>query len=297
MPKGSAWINFIYINVGFILQIFVMYFFARVKEIKDNWPKYRCNPMYMPLSDNIGSDFVYCVQSMQTNFMGYLLQPITAILAGLGDMSFDFLGNIGDIREMFSYIRDQIANIIGGVFGVFSNIAVEFQKITVGVKDIIGKVVGITATIMYMIDGSMKTIQSMWAGPPGQMVQTMGSCFHPYTKVKLQNGTVVQMKDIHLGDILDNGSRVRASMRIENSGKDEYYVYRGAGVDGDDIYVTGLHMVQGSDGKYIHVKDDVKAVKCPLVKTEWFSCLITDNHKIQLGKHTFWDWEDYLLSH
>ena len=38
MPKGSAWINFIYINLAFVLQIFAMYYFTKIKEIKDNWP-------------------------------------------------------------------------------------------------------------------------------------------------------------------------------------------------------------------------------------------------------------------
>ena len=51
MPKGVDWINFIYVNLGFVAQIFVMYYFSAVAEIKNNWPKYRCNPMFMPLSD------------------------------------------------------------------------------------------------------------------------------------------------------------------------------------------------------------------------------------------------------
>jgi hypothetical protein len=79
MPKGSDWVNFIYINLAFVAQVVAMYYFTAVQQIKDNWPKYRCNPMYMPLSDDIQKDFVYCIQSMQTNYMGYLLQPLTYI--------------------------------------------------------------------------------------------------------------------------------------------------------------------------------------------------------------------------
>ena len=83
MPKGSDWVNFIYINLAFVAQVVAIYYFTSVKQIKDNWPKYRCNPMYMPLSDDIQSDFVYCIQSMQTNYMGYLLQPLTYITSNL----------------------------------------------------------------------------------------------------------------------------------------------------------------------------------------------------------------------
>ena len=30
-------------------------------------------------------------------------------------------------------------------------------------------------------------------------------------------------------------------------------------------------------------------------KTYWFSCLITSDHKIQIGDEVFWDWEDHFL--
>ena len=76
MPTGSDWINFIYVNLGFISQILAMYYFSAITDIKKNWAKYRCNPLYMPLSDDIEKDFVYCVQNTQTSFMGYLLQQL-----------------------------------------------------------------------------------------------------------------------------------------------------------------------------------------------------------------------------
>ena len=79
MPSGKNWLNFIYINLGFIAQVLIMYYFTALIEIKKNWPDYRCNPIYMPLSDNISEDFTYCVQNTQINLMGYLLQPITYI--------------------------------------------------------------------------------------------------------------------------------------------------------------------------------------------------------------------------
>ena len=72
MPKGSDWVNFIYVNLGFIAQVVAMYYFSAINDIKENWPKYRCNPLYMPFSDNIEKDFVYCVQNTQMSFMGYV---------------------------------------------------------------------------------------------------------------------------------------------------------------------------------------------------------------------------------
>ena len=295
MPKGSAWIKFLYINLAFILQVFAIYFFMKVKEIKDNWPKYRCNPIYMPLADDMASNFVYCVQSMQTNFMGYLLEPFQFILSGLGQMSFGFLDDIGNTRSMISYMRDSVGLNIGNVYNVLLNIMTEFQRIMLGFKDIIGKIVGMVTTLMYIIDGALKTMNSSWNGPPGQMVRVMGSCFYPKTNVKLANGRVMEMQNLNLGDVLENGSIVRALMKVSNFTDESYYKIERNGVNGEDIYVTGSHMIlDNKTSKWIQVKDHCDATFVnSLVKPESFSCLITSDHKIQIGNETFWDWEDY----
>lgn len=296
MPKGLDWINFIYVNLGFVAQVFIMYYFSAIAEIKKDWPKYRCNPMFMPLSDNIEQDFVYCIQSMQTNFMGYLLQPINYIINSLTSMGGEFTQSLDFIRTMISSMRSMITSIIQNVFGVFLNLVIEFQKITIGIKDLVGKIIGIMTTVMYLIDGSVKTMQSTWNGPPGQMVQALGGmCFQPDTKIKLKNGTVVMMKDLNLGDILENGSRVDVVMKVDNKFDEPYYVIPNKGVDGSDIYVTGTHMIFSKAlNRYIAVKDHPDS-HITNKKDNWFSSLITDNHKIKIGEHAFWDWEDDIL--
>ena len=295
MPKGSAWINFIYVNLGFIMQVFAMYFFIQIKDIKDNWTKYRCNPIYMPLADDIASNFVFCIQSMQTNFMGYLLQPLQYVMSGLGEMSSGLVDDVGSARNMFSFVRGNMGINFENIFGVFLNIVIQFQKIILGFKDIIGKIVGIVTTIMHIIDGALKTMNSSWNGPPGQMVQAMGSCFHPETKIKLKTGQIVEIQHLHLGDVLENGSIVRALMKIDNSTEEMYYKFENKGVDVKDIHVTGSHMILNHDGKWIQVKDHIKSIPEKSLKTEWFSCLITSDHKIQIGEITFHDWEDYSI--
>ena len=113
--------------------------------------------------------------------------------------------------------------------------------------------------------------------------------------IKLKNGKIVCMKDIHLGDILENGSRVNAVMKIDNQDKEDLYKISSKGTNGEDIFVTGSHLIYDKrQCKYIEVKHYSSAVKQTEVKTEWFSCLITDDHFIQIGEELFWDWEDYI---
>ena len=185
MPTGRNWLYFTYVNLGFIIGIISIYYFSSVSEIKKNWPLYRCNPIYMPLSNDVEGDFIYCVQNMQKNMMGYLLQPLTYILTNIGTMSGEFMESINYVRAMFNKIRNFFANTVQNIFGVFLNIIIEFQKITIGIKDLIGKLIGTMVTIFYIMDGTMKTMQSAWNGPPGQMTRALGNCFDPNTLIKL----------------------------------------------------------------------------------------------------------------
>ena len=295
MPSGKNWVNFLYVNLAFAIYIAGVFYYSRVAEIKANWPLYRCNPMYMPLADNVEENFVYCIQSMQTNFMGFLLQPLTFLTNSLGGMLGGVMGEINSIRAMFDKIRTFITDIVQSIFGVFLNLVIEFQRITIGIKDLIGKTVGIMVSLMYVMDGSIKTMNSTWNGPPGQLVRALGKCFHPYTNIKLENGLVKHMKDINLGDILEDGSFVESIMKIDNTREPAplYEIQDGE----ESIYVTGSHMVYDKSVlKFIQVKDYPKA-KLSTIEIDWFTCLITSNHKIQIGGETFWDWEDHFVKY
>jgi hypothetical protein len=257
----------------------------------------------MPLSDNVELDFTYCVQSMQKQMMGNFLQPFSWILSNMAEMGGSFTDSINDSRNMFGNIRMFSTDIFQNIFGVFMNLVIEIQKITMGTKDLMQKIIGTIATIIFIIDGTLKTMKSTWNGPVGQLTRGVGkmasgSCFHPETRVKRIDGSIVEMKDLHLGDILENGSKVKAVMKIDNQNKlsgEKLYKLEKRGVNGDDIYVTGSHYVMNEHGKFIKTETYSKAIYDTQINTEWFSCLITDDHIIQIGKETFWDWDDYLL--
>jgi len=293
MPSGKNWVNFVYVNIAFAIYIAGVFYFNQLAEIKANWPLYRCNPMYMFLADDIEENFTYCVQNMQTSFMGYLLQPLTFITSSLTSMLGGFMGDIQNIRAMFNKIRTFFSSILQSIFGVFLNLIIEFQRITIGIKDLIGKTIGIMVSLMYVMDGSIKTMNSTWNGPPGQLVRALGKCFHPFTYIKLKNGESKCMKDIDLGDILEDGSIVESVMKIDN--KKEQIPFYSINTENGDILVTGSHLVFDKEkNTFIKVQDYKKAILTD-IKFDWFSCLITDTHKIPIKDEIFWDWEDHFV--
>ena len=294
MPTMNNYLNLIYVNLGFIAQITVMMYFKSALEIKENWPIYRCNPPYWVFSENISEDFTYCVQNTQMNMMGFFLQPLNYMIDSLTSVSSGFNEAINNIRVMFSSIRSFVSDIIQNVFGVFLNLIVEFQKIIISIKDMVGKMVGIVVTIMYILDGSIKTMKSAWSGPPGQLVQAIGSCFDPKTKITLDNGTQYEMENIPLGSILKDGGKVFAVLKVDNAKKEPLYKIK---TKHQDIFVTGEHFIfEAKTKKWIQVKDFLDAVIQPNMILEYFSCLITTTRHIKIEDILFWDWEDDELT-
>ena len=305
MPTMNNYFNFFLINLAFLAQITIMVYFRSALDIKENWPLYRCNPPYWIFSENVSEDFTYCVQNTQINSMGYLLQPITYLISNLTSFSSGFSDSINNVRKMIDGIRGFVTSIIENVFGVFLNLIVEFQKMIISIKDMVGKMIGIVVTILYVLDGSIKTMNSTWKGPPGQLVKAIGSCFHPDTKIKVKSGEIYMMKDIPLGAELEDGSKVFSVLKVDNPNKEPLYKING-GVNGEPIYVTGNHFILDTTNKdesgtvtndhFIKVLNCKDAIKQTEVCSEWFSCLITTNRRIKIEDHIFWDWEDDELT-
>ena len=165
----------------FILLYLFNIFSIGIKKIRNNWPKYRCNPMIMPFANIFGEDimrnFTFCIQGMQKDYMKYLMQPLNYNFSILGQLGQNLSVNIQNIREFFNKLRNMITDSIKNIFGVFLNIIIEFQRIIINIKDLFAKLIGILATLLHTISGLIYTMESGWNGLPGQMVRAL--CFDP----------------------------------------------------------------------------------------------------------------------
>lgn len=286
-----------FLTVSIILIFIGLYLFSIIavgfKKIEKNWPEYRCNPILMPFAAQFGHDpienFTHCIGSIQSNMMGFFLQPIHFIVSMLGDFGGVISEAIQKIRELQNFIRKGIAGITGDIFGIFMNILIQFQRLIMGIKDLIGKILGTATVIMYLINSQMLLGESIWGGPIGGVLKTL--CFHPETPLKLKDGSKTTMKDIKLGAILENGSRVKAVLRIEGGKEHPFYKIYSETLK-TYIYVTAEHQIEDpKTHKFIYVQDYDKAERTLKFSPE-LSCLVTDNHLIPVGEFTFWDWED-----
>ena len=293
--KDIAYVVLIIIAFG-ILH-FTGFIMLRLKDLEENWPKHRCNPMTMPFASYLGHDpmanFTYCVGNIQKDLMGFFLEPLQYVLGMVGNLGEWILARLNLLREFFNMFRKFLSTMVGDIYGMFVNVLIQVQGLVIKLKDTVMKLVGILMTFMYLIQGAMMTGQSVNKGPIGETLRSI--CFHKDTPVSLKNGTTMKMKDLKLGTILENGAEVYGILTLKGDKQNPYYKIWSDKLN-TNIYVTGDHKilddVEDKDIECFKPVSEVSYARKTDIYDEELSCLITSNHRIPIGEYTFWDWED-----
>jgi hypothetical protein len=289
----------IFVTFWTILLMYIPYIFGFRQKILDDWDTYKCNPIVLPISGWINKkedqteteatsiNFQYCTQNIMDSYMGFLLEPLNFITYGLTELGGEMVGNIQSIRGVFDQLRTFLTDIFGGIMALFYNIIIEFLKIFISIRDLIGKIVGVVLSIAYIIDGFTLTGTSAMNGTIGDIVKATTSCFHPDTMIRKIDGTKCKISELSLGEKIEGNSEVEIIMKIKNKGSEHFYKFEN---EEDTIYVTGSHLIHNGN-KYIPVKEHKDAILTDKINDELY-CLVTSNHIIQIGDYIFHDWED-----
>jgi len=271
---------------------------AGIKNVKRNWAKYRCSPVYMPLAGvfghNTAENFSYCIQNMQTSYMGELLKPVHYNLHAANHISHSTSGDIQSIRAVFDKIRDFISHIVHSIMSIFMNIIIEFLQIVINIKGLFTQFSDAFTVSGHILESSSAAVESAVYGPPGNEVKQL--CFHPDTLVKTYNNKIIKMKNIKSGDKLKNGKIVVATMNIHNLDENNNFIEQLYSIDSGEseksIIVSGSHLIFNNKLKeFVRVKDYYNS-NISNINSEKLCCLITADHTIPLGNHIFHDWED-----
>lgn len=269
--------------------------------INSNWNDLKCSPVGPLLQatgiapGNASETANQCQSnSFSSQFNSSMTDQFKAtdkLNSGLGKIN----GTMNKFRGMMATIQQQIfkdlsrvADMIFGIYVKIGNIIMVINKNLVNILMVFKNVINTADALAILLIAFLNLIRV----PVNGLIKFIKAfCFSPNTILKLKNGKKVKMKNIKLGDIIHNGSKVLGVMKISNF-NDEYY-YKIKSKNGKrDIYVTGSHYIYHKiQKKYIQVKDHPEAVLTDK-KDKEFSCLITDDHKIKIGGLTFWDYDD-----
>lgn len=150
---------------------------AQVKYLKDHWSELRCNPFYMPMSGALGIDplnnFMRCTNKSFGDYAGAAMDPLHGQMSLVGDSLSSVTGALSDMRGLFSNVRGGFGMVFQMVFGKIANLMSSMQYLMIRIQTLMGRIVGVFATIIYSFYTGMQTGESAWNGPPGKIVRAL----------------------------------------------------------------------------------------------------------------------------
>ena len=251
-----------------------------LKDLKDNWPIYRCNPAYMPFAGLVGKDpfknFTDCTMKSFQDYTGFIVDPIMAQFSQITGVVTQIGGAMNDMRGMMAQTRTGFLGIVGTVFGKIENLMSQFQYIIIRMRTLMARLVGIMMSFVYIFYAGEQTGQSLINGPVGKTMNFL--CFDEDTLIKINSGTTVFMKDLKLGDVLNNNNSVVSVYVIESKDVPMFLLGK--------VKVSGGHKVL-YNGRYIPVSEHPKAV--PTTESKSLVCINTELRSFNIESYQFMD--------
>jgi hypothetical protein len=341
---------FAIITILILLGITYCYVSMYKKQIQDNWPQRRCNPLIMPFAGMINApdgessgqytqdNFNYCTQAVITDTMQVATMPLQFITSMLNTLVSVINETINVIREMINKVRNAILSVSKNVMGRLGNMMIPLQFIIIKMKNLLGQVGGIMTASLYTALGSYYTLQSLmgaiaefiidilialgitvavlwivpftWGAAAAMTVifiaiaipmaiilyfmidvlkvQTDLSipsvkCFDENTLLDMNNCTTKYMKDIKVGDVLQDSSAVTGIIQLSACDTTMYNV--------NNVIVSNNHCIKHNN-KWIHCENHPSAIHIENYDKPYIYCLNTTSKIIPINKMTFTDWDE-----
>ena len=269
------------LTVVFLICLILMFTMGSLKEITENFPKYRCNPMIMPFAGNFGYDakenFNYCLTSIFNVKAAEIFAPIYNLLGGFTDIVKMIVDVALGIRKLFSNfflgVNTFIRTTRDRIQGVFFTIRMSFLKI----NNLMARVYGTMYAVIWM--GTSAMTAGFNLGNNDLIKFIFEFCFDPTTPVLLKNGTFSKISDLKIGDELATlGNQTTPVVRS---------IFRFAGdktdmVQINDVVMSAEHYVQAPDGKWIPSKNHPDARRVESIPE--LVCINVSGHMFKVGK-------------
>jgi hypothetical protein len=302
--------------VGVILYTYAQ---ATLDDVRDEWVKHRCNPIYMPFAGGIqpevstAENFQFCIGALAQQVFKLALDPIYKLfgvtngIVGMVGHDLRFFRNFisgmqtfvssfaaetfgklhdtfGVLMSLMSRIRDITARIIGSA-GYMTTIAMTSVNLVKSLVEFMKTIIIAIVIILFAISLLLVFVAPGLLGFAIFLGSFVGVsyCFHPNTPIDLANGQTVLLKDVNVGDILKSGARVTAVMVCLAQGV-PLYNYEGT-------VVSGTHLVR-ENGVWTYVENAKKSVPYTGFHPRELICLNTSDHQIHIRGVVYADYEE-----
>jgi phage-related protein len=84
-------------------------------------------------------------------------------------------GALSDMRGLFSNVRGGFGMVFQMVFGKIANLMSSMQYLMIRIQTLMGRIVGVFASLIYGFYTGLETGQSIQNGIPGRIVSALGN--------------------------------------------------------------------------------------------------------------------------
>ncbi len=276
----TSLIKFAVLTIVFIITTALLFGFGNFKEITENFPRYRCNPMIMPFSGafgiNVRENFDFCMTNMFNARAAEIFGPIYGLLAGFTNILKLVVDATQGLRKLFSNFFLGMNRFIRNVRDRIQNLLFTIRLSFVRMNNLMGKVFGTMYSVVWM------GLSGLTAGmnlADTTLFKFIGEfCFAPDTPVRMADGSYKPIAEIVIGDELasvigNNRPIVTSTFLFDGS--------QTAMVRIGDVQISKNHYVL-HDGHWIPAADHPDAV--PSESLPRLVCLNVSGHRFSIGQ-------------
>jgi hypothetical protein len=276
----SSLIKFVVLTVVFIITTALLFGFGNIKEIAENFPRYRCNPMIMPFSGafgiNVRENFDFCMTNMFNARAAEIFAPIYGLLGGFTSILTLVVDATQGLRKLFSNFFLGMNRFIRNVRDRIQNLLFQIRISFVRMNNLMGKVFGTMYSVVWM------GLSGMTAGlnlADTTLFKFIGAfCFAPETPLRMADGSYKAIADVVIGDTLapvpGNSTPVVTSTFLFDGSQTQM-------VRIGDVQISKNHYVI-HNGLWMSAADHPDAV--PSESIPRLICLNVSGHTFSIGK-------------
>jgi len=162
------------IIIIYIYSVAITYYYVKnhLPQLRKNWPKDRCNPLYMPfaslvLKNNtdpankvIEDNFSGCINNILHSIAQDALAPIYYAKKLAQEGVDDAIKAVDSIRGFFNTIRNDITDTAKSISGRTLNVMIPPTHMAITTRDSLWRIKGVYTSGIYMMMGTYLTMKS-----------------------------------------------------------------------------------------------------------------------------------------
>jgi hypothetical protein len=166
------------IVIIYIYSVAITYYYVKnhLPQLRKNWPKNRCNPLYMPFASLvlknskdpankiIEDNFSGCINTILHSIVQDALAPIYYAKKLAQEGVEDAVNAVDSIRGFFNTIRNDITDTAKSISGRTLNVMIPPTHMAITTRDSLWRIKGVYTSGIYMMIATYLTMKSAIMG-------------------------------------------------------------------------------------------------------------------------------------